>query len=78
MGKEVTLDDVLDLVEQLSVIDKVRLIERLAPQIEQALEGSLATSRKSLRGIWKGADITEEDIAEIRREMWSNIPRDDI
>ena len=25
-----------------------------------------------------GFDITEEDIAEARREMWGNFPRDDI
>ena len=40
------------------------------------------TSRKkpypSLRGLWKGhaADITEEDIAQARREMWGNFPRE--
>ena len=78
MGKEVTLDDVLGLVEQLSAIDKVRLIERLAPQIEHALELTPQTPRKSLRGIWKGAGITDEDIAELRQEMWTGFPRDDI
>ncbi|MFZ0582087.1 MAG: DUF2281 domain-containing protein [Candidatus Acidiferrales bacterium] len=33
---------------------------------------------RSLRGLWKGFDIhiTEEDIAEARREMWGNFPRD--
>lgn len=33
---------------------------------------------RSLRGLWKdlNIDITEEDIAEARREMWSNFPRD--
>jgi len=25
-----------------------------------------------------GVDITEEDIAEARREMWGNFPREDI
>jgi len=34
--------------------------------------------RRSLRGLWKdlNIDITEEDIAEARREMWGNFPRD--
>ncbi len=34
--------------------------------------------RRSLRGLWKdlNTDITEEDIAQARREMWSNFPRD--
>jgi len=34
--------------------------------------------RHSLRGLWKdlNIDITEEDIAQVRREMWGNFPRD--
>ncbi len=34
--------------------------------------------RRSLRGLWKdlNIDITEEDIAQARREMWGNFPRD--
>jgi len=36
------------------------------------------TPRHSLRGLWKDLhiEITEEDIAEARREMWGNFPRD--
>jgi phage-related protein len=31
----------------------------------------------TLRGIWAEVEeITEEDIAEVRREMWRNFPRD--
>jgi len=35
---------------------------------------------KSTFGLWAdlGIDITDEDIAEIRREMWRNFPREDI
>lgn len=34
--------------------------------------------RRSLRGLWKDLNIhiTEEDIAEARREMWGKFPRD--
>jgi hypothetical protein len=34
--------------------------------------------RRSLRGLWANLNIniTEEDIAQARREMWSNFPRD--
>ena len=34
--------------------------------------------RRSLRGLWKdlNIEITEEDIALARREMWGNFPRD--
>lgn len=32
-----------------------------------------------LGGLWAGTpEITEEDIAEARREMWGNFPREDI
>ena len=35
---------------------------------------------RSPRGLWADfdVDISEEDIAELRREMWKNFPRDDI
>lgn len=32
----------------------------------------------SLRGIWKGLNITDEDIDEVRQEMWSKFPREDV
>ena len=33
---------------------------------------------ESLEGLWagQGVDISEEDIAELRREMWAKFPRD--
>ena len=33
---------------------------------------------RSLEGLWADLDIhlTEEDVAEARREMWGNFPRD--
>ena len=36
------------------------------------------TPSKSLLGLWADFDVkvTEEDIAEARREMWGNFPRD--
>ena len=78
MGKAVTLEEALELVKQLSPVDKVRLIERIVPDIERELVAARPTPRKSLRGLWQGLDITEEDIAEARREMWGNFPREDI
>jgi hypothetical protein len=36
------------------------------------------TPRRSLLGLWADLNvrITDEDIAEVRREMWGNFPRD--
>ena len=44
----------------------------LSPPGPKPLRGSL--------GLWTPfqADITEEEIAEARREMWGTFPRDDI
>ncbi len=78
MGKVVTLEEALEVVRQLSLVDKVRLIERIVPDIERELMTARSAPRRSLRGLWRGLDITEEDIAEARREMWGDFPREDI
>ena len=69
MEKTVTLTEILELVTRLSLVDKVRLIERIAPQIEQGLSAEQLKPRKSLRGLWRGIDISEEDITEARHDM---------
>lgn len=78
MEETVTLEVTLELVKKLSLVDKVRLIEKIAPQIEKELTNTKPKSRQSLRGIWRGTDITESDINEVRKEMWNNFPREDV
>ena len=41
-------------------------------------DGGARKPLHSLEGIWEdlNIDITEEDIAQARREMWGNFPRD--
>jgi len=36
--------------------------------------------RRSLKGLWSdlGAEVSSEDIAEVRREMWGGFPRGDV
>lgn len=72
MGQTVTLDQVLNLAEQLSARDKERLIERIAPHVSRAKSNISNKPLRSLYGIWQGFSITEQDIAEARREMWGN------
>jgi len=74
MSKVITLEEVLELAKQLSLADKVDLIAQVTPEIKREL--SLVTPRKSLRGLWRGANITDKDITEIRQEMWANFPRE--
>ena len=78
MGEAVTLEDVLAYARQLSPVDKARLIERVAPEIERELRAAQSTAHVSLRGIWRGLDITEEEIDQARQEMWSDFPREDV
>lgn len=78
MGETVVLEDVMALVKQLPARDKMRLIAWIAPEIERELPVDHPQSQEVLRGLWRGLDITEEDIAEARREMWGNFPRGDV
>ena len=78
MGEKITFEAVLAMVRQLPAVEKARLIERISFDIEQSLQHRISKERTSLRGVWKGTDISEEDIEEARREMWGNFPRDDI
>ena len=78
MERALTPEQALDLVNQLSPPDQVRLIERMAPDIERALSAARPIPRKSLRGLWRGLDITEEDITVARREMWGSFPLEEL
>ena len=74
-------------IEQ-QVLEKLR---RLPPEKQEKVLGFMDSLKeqsdanqssgrplRSLRGLWKGLvpDITEEEIAQARREMWGNFPRD--
>ena len=70
-------------IEQ-QVIEKLRA---LAPEKQREVleflesmkeKNGAGEPRRSLLGLWSDLNIrvTEEDIAEARREMWSNFPRD--
>ncbi len=80
MATAAKLEDVLDLVDQLSAIDKVRVIEHVAPQIERELAAQPRAPLRSSYGALAhlGPAPSAEDIDEVQREMWANFPRDDI
>ena len=59
MAEAATLERLLELAKKLSAVDKIRLIERLAPQIEHELKSCSPTGRKSLRGLWRGVDLSD-------------------
>jgi hypothetical protein len=76
----VTLEEALDLVKQLSPLDKARLIERIVPDIERELATAQPAPRKSLWGLCAdlGPAPSAEEIDQARREEWANFPREDI
>jgi hypothetical protein len=80
---EVSFDQVFNLAQRLSLVDQIKLIARLGPAVEQALDkGELPGKppRPNLYGALAdlGPAPSAEDIDEIRREMWANFPREDI
>jgi hypothetical protein len=78
MGETASLERLLELARKLSVRDKIRLIKRLAPQIERDLDHCPPARHRSLRGLWRGLDLSEDDISEVRREVWHEFPREDV
>jgi len=78
------------MVQKASMTIEEQVIEKLRdlpPEKQKevlefvaSLKGKDASKkpRRSLLGLWADLDIhiTEEDIAEARREMWGNFPRD--
>jgi hypothetical protein len=73
---KMTLDEVLALACQLTLADQARLVARLAPNVERALDqmGSPAmlAPRQPLSGLLAdlGPAPSAEDIDEARRAMW--------
>jgi hypothetical protein len=60
--------------KQAEVLDFAQKME-VSPPPDAA--GPRKSNCGSLRGMWKDQPpITEEDIAELRREMWGNFPKD--
>ena len=63
--------------KQHEVLDFTEFLQARSPHSDSSAP---KPPRKSLRGLWADLNFTisEEDIAELRREMWKNLPREDI
>lgn len=67
---------VLEKLRELHPHQKQQVLKYIQNLLRESREGK---SLVSLEGLWAGDgfDITEEDIAEARREMWGgNSPKD--
>lgn len=80
IDKITPFDEALALAEKLSPLDKIRLLEKLASTLERDLAEKQPVPLESLYGLWAdlNIDISEDDIAQTRNEMWKNFPREDI
>lgn len=70
------VENIIERVEKLSV-ERQRELLNYAEYLEYKEKSNGGKPRKSLEGMWKGVDISAEDIDEVRKEMWGNFPRDD-
>jgi len=75
----VQFEEIVTMAMQLSPLEKIRLVERLAETLQQDLIMPQSI-RPSLYGILAdlGPSPSAEEIDEIRREVWGNFPREDI
>ena len=74
----VELDEVVVMARGLSPLDKVRLVEEVMALLEVDLAGQDSDPRQSFYGIWPDANVSEEDIVQVRQEMWGDFPHEDI
>lgn len=59
----------LPLDKQQEVLDFVHFLRHRVAAPRQ---------RRSMKGLWTNVHITNQDIADARRDMWGNFPREDV
>lgn len=59
----------LPLDKQQEVLDFIQFLRQ---------KSAASHHQTTLRGLWAGVHITDDDIADVRREMWGNFPREDV
>jgi hypothetical protein len=75
---KVTTDEVVELLRQLPPRERLQAVVRVFPHLEWMRPSPSPEPRQSLRGLWRGVNITDADIEEVRREMWAKFPAEDL
>ncbi|MCY7374430.1 MAG: DUF2281 domain-containing protein [Pyrinomonadaceae bacterium] len=70
------IESIVEQVEHLP-LERQREVLNFAEFLQHKEKSNGEQPRRTLRGMWKGVDISAEDIDEARREMWGNFPRED-
>jgi hypothetical protein len=75
-----TLEQVLTIANQLSLADRLRLIERILPDFQVALTNVNPMPKRSLYGLCAdlGSAPSAEDIDEMRQEAWANFGEEEM
>jgi hypothetical protein len=76
-----TFEDLLEQAKSLTPLDKIRLIQAIMASLKVDIEALQPKQpRRSMLGILAdlGPAPSAEDIDEVRKEVWSNFPREDI
>jgi hypothetical protein len=70
----------VEMAEKLSTLERVKLIERLTQGVFQDMLQEKRQPLNSFYGIGAhlGPGASEEDLAEVRREMLANFPRENV
>lgn len=76
MADLITAEKIIVLADRLSPVEKLRLVERLLAHLERELQAVQPRPVRLTRGVWRGLGISEEEIAEVRRELWGGFPRE--
>lgn len=63
-----TSQKVLKMLRQLPPGEQLKVILLVLPEIEKSLGNLQARPRKSLHGLWAGANITAKDISAARKD----------
>ena len=81
-GESAVLEQVIGQALHLPPLQKVQLVEKLMEALknEVLIISEQPQPQRSLYGLFSdlGPAPSEDEIDEVRREMWGNFPREDI
>jgi len=72
------LETLVALAGELSPLERVQLVEQVMQTLANDLRGDEKSPKQDLYGMWAGVQISDDDIDELRAEMWKNFPREDV
>lgn len=72
------LETLVALAGELSPIERIQLVEQVMQTLANDLRVDEKIPKQDLYGIWADVRISDDDIDDLRAEMWQNFPREDV